>query len=121
MKKVLLLSLSLALGFSAFAQQRVAKNDAQAVKVDSKKVIVGKEAVTESAAQFAPQSAKSVVVNRFQDMEDAATMVTNYDLQSNSWLANRMYQLPNGNVGVTATLSHQTNQTASDRGTGYNY
>ena len=121
MKKVLLLSLSLALGFSAFAQQRVAKNDAQAVKVDSKKVIVGKEAITESAAQYAPQSAKSVVVNRYQEMEDANTMVTNYDLQSNSWCSNRMYQLPNGNVGVAATMSHQTNQTASDRGTGYNF
>ena len=121
MKKVLLLSLSLVLGFSAFAQQRVVKNEAKAVKVDSKKVVVGKEVVTESAAQFAPQSAKSVVVNRYQGMEDGNTMMTNYDLQSNSWLANRMYQLPNGNVGVTATFSHQTNQTASDRGTGYNF
>jgi hypothetical protein len=120
MKKVLLLSLSLVLGFSAFAQ-RVVKNDAQAVKVDSKKVIVGNEAVTESAAQFAPQSATSVVVNRYDNAEDCATMVTNYDLQSNSWCANRMYQLPNGSVGVVATLSHQTNQSASDRGTGYNF
>ena len=121
MKKVLLLSLSLALGFSAFAQQRVLKNETKAVNVDSRKVVVGKEVVTESAAQYAPKSAKSVVVNRYESMEDCATMVTNYDLQSNSWLANRMYQLPNGNVGVTATLSHQTNQTASDRGTGYNF
>ena len=120
MKKVLLLSLSLVLGFSAFAQ-RVVKNDVQAVKVDSKKVIVGKEAVTESAAQYAPQTAKSVVVNRYENAEDCATMVTNYDLQSNSWCSNRMYQLPNGNVGVTATLSHQTNQSATDRGTGYNF
>lgn len=121
MKKVLLLSLSLVLGFSAFAQQRVAKDDSQSFKMSSKKVIVGKEAVTESAAQFAPQAAKSVVVNRYDDMLDAATMVTNYDLQSNSWCSNRMYQLPNGSVGVVATMSHQTNQTASDRGTGYNF
>ena len=120
MKKVLLLSLSLVLGFSAFAQ-RVVKNDAQAVRVDSKKVIVGNEAVTESAAQFAPQTAKSVVINRYQNVEDCATMVTNYDLQSNSWCSNRMYQLPNGSVGATCTMSHQTNQTATDRGTGYNF
>ena len=120
MKKVLLLSLSLVLGFSAFAQ-RVVKNDAKAVKVDSKKVIVGNEAAIQSAAQYAPQTAKSVVVNRFENAEDALTMSTTYDLQSNSWCSNRMYQLPNGNVGVAATISHEYNQSATDRGTGYNF
>lgn len=121
MRKVLLLSLSLALGFSAFAQQRVARNDSKAVKVSSKKVVEGNEVGMQSAAQFAPQTAKSVVINRFEDVEDAETMMTCYDLQSNSWCSNRMYQLPNGNVGVVGTLSHQTNQSASDRGTGYNF
>ena len=120
MKKVLLLSLSLVLGFSAFAQQRVARNDSKAVNVSSKKVIEGND-VSQSAAQFAPQTAKSVVVNRYQDVLDAETMVTCYDLQSNSWCSNRMYQLPNGNVGVVGTMSHQSNQQATDRGTGYNF
>ena len=121
MKKVLLLSLSLVLGFSAFAQQRVAKSDLQSFTVNSKKVVMGNEVGTQSAAQFAPQTAKSVVVNRYQDCEDAETMDTYYDLQSNSWCSNRMYQLPNGNVGIVATLSLESNQTASDRGTGYNF
>jgi hypothetical protein len=121
MKKVLLLTLSLALGFSAFAQQRVAKNDIKSVKVSAKKVAVGNETINPSVADFAPQTAKSVVVNRYQDVEDGETMWTNYDLQSNSWCSNRMYQLPNGSVAVTATFSHEPNQTASDRGTGYNF
>ena len=121
MKKVLLLSLSLVLGFSAFAQQRVAKSDLKSFTVNSKKVVVGNEVGTQSAAQFAPQTAKSVVVNRYQDCEDAETMYTYYDLQSNSWCSNRMYQLPNGNVGIVATLSLESNQVASDRGTGYNF
>ena len=121
MKKVLLLSLSLVLGFSAFAQQRVAKSDLKSFTVNSKKVVVGNEVGTQSAAQFAPQTAKSVVVNRYQDCEDAETMYTYYDLQSNSWCSNRMYQLPNGNVGIVATLSLESNQDASDRGTGYNF
>ena len=121
MRKVLLLSLSLALGFSAFAQQRVAKNDIKSVKVSAKKVAVGNETINPSVADFAPQTAKSVVVNRYQDVEDGETMWTNYDLQSNSWCSNRMYQLPNGSVAVTATFSHEPNQTASDRGTGYNF
>ena len=121
MKKVLLLSLSLVLGFSAFAQQRVARNDSKAVRVSSQKVIEGNDVSTQSAAQFAPQTAKSVVVNRYQDVMDAETMVTTYDLQSNSWCSNRMYQLPNGNVAVVGTMSHESNQNASDRGTGYNF
>ena len=122
MKKVLLLSLSLVLGFSAFAQQRVAKNDAQSTQASAKKVLVGKDAPVASAAQFAPQTAKSVVVNRFQDqLEYAETMLTYYDLQSNQFVANRMYQLPDGSVAVTATMSHENNQVASDRGTGYNF
>ena len=123
MKKVLLLSLSLALGFCAFAQQRVAKNDKQAFKMDAKKgIAVGTENITPSAAKFAPQTAKSVVINRFQDCEDAETMMTMYDLQSNSWISNRMYQTEDGAVAVAATMSHQANANGgTDRGTGYNF
>ena len=123
MKKVLLLSLSLALGFSAFAQQRVAKNDIRVAKASMKKSVVGKDFGTVSAqpADFAPQTAKSAVVNRFQNMDYASTMWTNYDLQSNQFVANRMYELPDGSVGVVATMSHESNLTASDRGTGYNF
>jgi hypothetical protein len=121
MKKVFLLSLSLALGFSAFAQQRVAKNDSQSFKVDSKKVVVGNETINPSVSNFASPAAQSVVVNRYDNIEDGTTMYTTYDLQSNSWCSNRMYQLPDGSVGVVGTMSHQENQTASDRGTGYNF
>ena len=121
MKTVLLLSLSLALGFSAFAQNRVTKDDSQSFKVDSKKVAVGNETINPSAANFAPQSAQSVVVNRWESMDYAETMITTYDLQSNSWCSNRMYQIPDGSVGIVGTFSHEYNQSASDRGTGYNF
>ena len=121
MRKVLLLSLSLALGFSAFAQQRVAKDDTRSAQASATKVAVGNETINPAVANFAPQTAKSVVVNRYQEVEDGETMWSYYDLQSNSWCSNRMYQLPNGSVGVVATFSHENNQTASDRGTGYNF
>ena len=120
MKKVLLLSLSLVLGLGAFAQNRVMKNDAQKSVANSKIVAVGNEMTTE-ASTYAPQAAKSAVINRYDDMEDGETMWTNYDLQSNQYVANRMYQMPNGNVAAVATMSHEANQTASDRGTGYNF
>ena len=119
MKKVLLLSLSLALGFSAFAQQRVAKDDLRQAQAKAQKELAGKEISMTSANQFAPQTQESVVVNR--DFPYDVTMQTFYDLQSNQYVANRMYQLPNGSVAVTATMSHEPNQTASDRGTGYNF
>ena len=121
MKKVILLSLSLALGFSAFAQQRVAKDDLRMGTASAKKALVGKEISAPSAEQFAPLTPASVVVNRYEDLEFASTMWSYYDLQSNQYVANRMYQLPNGSVAVTATMSHEANQTASDRGTGYNF
>lgn len=121
MKKVLLLSLSLALGFSAFAQQRMAKNDIVPFKASMNKTMVGNEVGTASTSNYAPQTAKSVVINRYEDMQEAETMTTFYDLQSNSWCSNRMYQLPGGQVGVVATFSLEPNQTASDRGTGYNF
>ena len=91
MKKVLLLSLSLVLGFSAFAQQRapkaqqrVAKNDLVSFKVDSKKVAVGKENIVPMENNFVPQTSKSVVINRYENYEDGETMWTYYDLQSNN-------------------------------------
>ena len=121
MRKVLLLSLSLALGFSAFAQQRVAKNDSRATQMKAEKIAVGNEKINPAMANFAPQTAKSVVVNRYQDLEDGETMVTTYDLQSNTFCSNRMYELDNGSAAVVATFSHEPNQTASDRGTGYNF
>ena len=123
MKKVLLLSLSLLLGFSAFAQQRVMKmkNDARMGVASAKKALAGKEAAEFTPAEaYAPQT-QSVVINRHDGLEEAETMMTYYDLQSNQYVANRMVQFPNGSVAVVATMSHENNQTASDRGTGYNF
>ena len=117
-----ILLLSVAGVTNAFAQQRVAKNDIRSFKVDSKKgVALGNEVSTQSFSKIAPQTSKNVSVNRYDDIEDNETMWTTYDLQSNGWCSNRMYQLPNGSVGVVATFSHLYNQMASDRGTGYNF
>ena len=121
MKKVFLLTLGLVLGFGAFAQKYVIQNDLKAVTMDSRKPVIGTEVVT-STSTFAPQTSKSVVINRNEsDIETAETMWTNYDLQSNSWCSNRMVQFANGSVAATATFSHEPNQQATDRGTGYNF
>ena len=120
MKKTLLLLISLSLGFIVFAQQRIPKNDVCKAIASGKISAIGKEPSNETIP-FIPQSERSVVVNRYDNVEDSETMWTTYDLQSNQFVANRMYQLSNGSVATVATMSHQYNQTASDRGTGYNY
>lgn len=125
MKKVFLLSLGLILGLGAIAQNRVMKDDVQKSVVSSKKTMAGKEVVAETS--FVPTTTNnSVVVNRAFFREDAKTMETTYDIMSNHFVANRMYQLPTGEVAVTTTMSHDDgnpNQggSAPDRGTGYNF
>ena len=121
MKKVFLLSLGLMLGLSAFAQRQVTKDDSQQAFAKAKVETVGKEMTVTSASNYAPMAPQSVVINRFDECDLAETMWTTYDLQSNQYVANRMYQMPNGNIGVVATMSHEENLVASDRGTGYNF
>ena len=108
------------MGFSAFAQKHVAKADLRSSKVSVKQNVYGTDVVN-SAATYSPKTGQSVVVNRSEILEQSETMMTTYDLQSNGFVSNRMYQLPNGSVAVTATISSEYNQTVSDRGTGYNF
>ena len=120
MKKVLLLSLGLAMGFGAFAQNRVAK-EAATGKATVSKVAVGNDIYTGSVLENSAKSNSSVVVNRYTNFEEGVAMETYYDLQSNGYVSNRMYQKANGDVAVVTTMSREQNLTASDRGTGYNF
>ncbi|MBL7137940.1 MAG: T9SS type A sorting domain-containing protein [Bacteroidales bacterium] len=53
-------------------------------------------------------------------LDDAVTMISVYDLQTNSSVENRLYYYPgDGNMGAIATMAHQN--TFTDRGTGYNH
>ncbi|MCQ2310025.1 MAG: T9SS type A sorting domain-containing protein [Bacteroidales bacterium] len=119
MKKVFLLSLGLILGASAFAQKPVVKDTKVAHQANLKEMSVGND-INNTPATFSAMN-KSVVVRTSYEVTNAETMWTNYDLQSNGFVSNRMYQLPNGSVAVAATMSHEANQSATDRGTGYNF
>ena len=110
------------MGFSAFAQRQVMKNDAKQHTASAKKELAGKEVSVATESTYTPQTPRSVVINRYDEMEDGLeTIITTYDLQSNGFVANRMVQFPDGSVATTATMSHEENQVASDRGTGYNF
>ena len=121
MKKVLLLSVGLVMGFSAFAQNRVVKAEKAAKATAVKKAVGNDISNTTSVLDYSSQARQSVVTNRALNFEESETMWTYYDLQSNFQVSNRMYQHNNGSVAITATMSHQDNQTVSDRGTGYNF
>ena len=120
MKKVLLLSLGLVMGFGAFAQNRAVKQDLTPATVQLKKNAVGTEVVSGTFNPIAKGN-QSVVTNRWESFEEVETIQTYYDLQSNGFVSNRMYQLNDGSVAVVATMSHEENQSAGDRGTGYNF
>ncbi|MBQ2906472.1 MAG: T9SS type A sorting domain-containing protein [Bacteroidales bacterium] len=120
MKKVLLLSLGLVMGFSAFAQVRVAKEN-NSKKATAVRVAAGNDVYTGSIMQNSAKFNQSVVVNRALNFEEAHVMSTFYDLQSNRHVSNRMYQNASGDVAVATTMSLEANLTASDRGTGYSF
>ena len=108
---------------SAFAQREimVKKTDLKQAKLARTRVAAaGKERVAEEATAeaYAPIS-RSVVINRDTEVEGAQVIMTKYDLQSNSMVANRMYQLPTGEVGVVSTM--QPKNATTKRGTGYNF
>lgn len=120
MKKVLLLSLGLVMGFSAFAQVRVAKEN-NTRKATAVKVAAGNDVYTGSIMDNSAKAGQSVVANRWENFEEAHVMSTFYDLQSNSHVSNRLYQNAKGDVAVATTMSLEANMVASDRGTGYSF
>lgn len=124
MKKVFLLTLGLVLGFSAFAQRTSVSNDAKnisftAEKASAERISDGTQAngmsftMPQSIVKSAPRTA-----DQYEEME---AMITNYDLQSNSALGNRIATWPDGTASFVATWDHSGNTSFPDRGTGYNY
>ena len=120
MKKVLLLSLILAVGMTGFAQTKNQAIKAPKLKVgtaDIYKKAQGKQEAVQ-AYQYLPST--SVASTRFESLDEYQTMTTNYDLQSNGFVANRMTRFADGSVGVTATWDQSGSSSFPDRGTGYN-
>ena len=128
MKRVLLLSLGLLMGFAGFAQVSSVKNSEfakQSVLTQIKPASVGTEVLPASnftPAITVPQSNNAVVTRGNRDIEEFEDlMVTNYDLQSNSALGNRIAAWADGSVAAVATWGQGTTTSPDNRGTGYNY
>lgn len=116
MKKLLLLTMSLCIALSSYAQfTALLKKNAKAVAPLTLKAANGFEVPV-----VGQQPANKHVTNK-SIMDDPVTAVTRYDLQTNSSVQRRCYFYPNDQViGTTATWSQQ-DASWTDRGTGYNY
>lgn len=121
MKKVLFVALALAVGMTGFAQKfdKTAKSiTATAQKPSAVKV---SESTQAQGIQF-NMPEHMVNANRsLDDFEEFQAMTTNYDLQSNSALGNRIAVWPDGTASVVATWDYSGNTSYPDRGAGYNF
>ena len=125
MKKVLFLSLAMAVAMTGFAQKPVVKKTDlanQPVKMNAR-VLKGNETqATDFGQQFVLPSVSNNTVTKGDDrFDEYQIMTTNYDLQSNSALGNRIATWPDGSAAFTATWDHSGNTSFPDRGTGYNF
>ena len=121
MKKVLFMSLAVAVAMTGFAQKPIVKktdvtNQSVLTKVQAPK---GNEAPVANFQQhnIMTQAANHNFSKSFEEWE---TMTTIYDLQSNSGLGNRMVEWPDGSVALVMTWGND-GSAYSNRGTGYNY
>lgn len=131
MKKVFLLSLGLIMGLSAFAQSRASQQAkiSKEMRDHMETVQVKSNVGTEMAPTMSytpgnvvlPSMQNSRIVRDDQEMFESGTMVTDYDLQSNSAVGNRIAAWADGSAAIVATWDQGYNGSYPVRGTGYNY
>jgi len=115
MKKVLFVTLALAVAMTGFAQRNFSNATKTAQKPSAQRVIDG------SAIEGIQFEMPQHMVQVSREREEWGTMTTNYDLQSNSALGNRMTSWPDGSVATVATWDHSGSTSFPDRGAGYNF
>lgn len=118
MKKILFLSLALAIGMTGFAQKNAKSIMATAQKPNPERTIDGSQV---EGIQFNMPESMVRTPRHTRSYDEFITMTTNYDLQSNSALGNRIATWPDGSASVVATWDHSGQASFPDRGAGYNY
>jgi hypothetical protein len=124
MKRFLCLAIALTFGLATFAQR------SSYIKLDHPKVNQSVEATfvkpfdpVVEATDFAPPANMVQVQTSKSGMSFSETHVwtTQYDLQTNAALGNRVYAWPDGTVAATATWGMTGAPGFPDRGSAYNY
>ncbi len=111
----------MAVAMTGFAQRNA--RDAKNISTTAQKPSAVRQ-IDGSAAQGIQFNMAPNMVNATRDSENYQefnAMTTNYDLQSNSALGNRIAVWPDGCASFTATWDHSQNTGFPDRGTGYNF
>jgi hypothetical protein len=122
MKKVLFMSLAMAVAMTGFAQRVVVSNDAKNASATAKKPAAARQIDGSAVEGIQFNMAKNMVSNRsLDDFDEYTAMTTNYDLQSNSALGNRIATWPDGSASFVATWDHSMQTSFPDRGAGYNF
>ena len=127
MKKVLLIALSLVVGMAGFGQRVNPANASFSVTCAKPSPVMVKDGAQTPGRQFSIPERKPITPSRnadrnnWADIEEYWAMITNYDLQSNSALGNRIATWPDGTASFVATWDNSWNTSFPNRGTGYNY
>ncbi len=128
MNKNLLFGIAMILGGAALAQNSTSiPTSVTPLKVNPK---LAKLALPyHKNEQLGANSFESMAYNSQQNVHENEAKVfsglrigtTQYQLQTNASICNRMVLSSDGTIGATWTMSQQNNTTWTDRGTGYNY
>ena len=103
MKKILFLSIAMAVAMTGYAQKgqvRVKADQPLSAKANDYQVV--SNTMDAPILNFAPTTGTPSLY-RGDDFEGWATMMTHYDIQTNSMMGNRMHRFDDGTLGVTAT------------------
>jgi hypothetical protein len=123
MKKVLFMSLAMAVAMTGFAQRVVVSNDVKNASATAQKPAAVRQ-IDGSAINGIQFSMPQNMVNAnrsLDDFDEYQAMTTNYDLQSNSAIGNRIAVWPDGCASFVATWDHSGQTSFPDRGAGYNF
>jgi hypothetical protein len=117
MKKFLLLSFAITFGFCAMAQKvSHIPNDLKNLSV-KRLINYSVDETLNLSNDFNPY----VNAQQNKAVNEVQIGYTNYDLQTNQSVQNRIYYYPDGTIGGTFTYGTAPIPTSTDRGTGYDY
>ncbi len=119
MKRFTLFAIAFCIGLMGIAQERTVFSKDLLKQSALKQVVKPQDQVNPEISQsYAPiKDYKSVVLLG----DEVELLDTQYDLQTNQLLSNRIVTWPDGTISAVATMGLETPPASPDRGTGYNY
>ena len=121
MKKVLFVAIAFAFGMTGFAQRANQAYKSMTATCQIPSPVMVKDGAQTPGQQFNLSEHRAYTPQRDTQLEESLIMTTNYDLQSNSALGNRIATWADGTASFVASWDHSGSTAYPERGTGYNY